>query len=125
MSVCMWLAAALLWQGDENVLQRLWRLSEPVRYYINYTWKVGNFPFSIASLILGLAIVVVAVLISRYLRAFVERRMSRHKHLDPGVQFTILRLVHYFIMAFGVILARIRRVDERRARSMVVRRDGR
>src|SRR4051794_32704066 len=104
MSVCMWFAA-LLWQGDENVLQRLWRLSEPVRYYVNYTWKVGNFPFSIASLIFGLGIVIVAVLVSRYLRAFVERRMSRHKHLDPGVQFTILRLVHYFIMAFGVILS--------------------
>jgi len=104
MSVCMWFAA-LLWQGDENVLQRLWRLSEPVRFYVNYTWKVGNFPFSIASLVLGLAIVIAAVIVSRYLRAFVERRMSRHKHLDPGVQFTILRLVHYFIMASGVIFA--------------------
>ena len=97
--------AALLWQGGENVLQRLWRLSEPVRYYVNYTWQVGNFPFSIASLVLGLLIVVAAVFVSRYLRAFIERRMSRHKHLDPGVQFTILRLVHYFIMASGVIFA--------------------
>ena len=104
MLVCVWLAAAL-WQGDENVLQRLWRLSEPVRYYFNYTWKVGNFPFSIASLALGLAIVVVAVIVSRYLRAFVERRMSHHKHLDPGLQFTILRLVHYVIMAVGVFAA--------------------
>jgi potassium efflux system protein len=104
MSVCMWLAAAL-WQADENVLQRLWRLSEPVRFYVNYTWKVGNFPFSIASLALGLVIVVAAVLVSRYLRSFVERRMSRHKHLDPGVQFTILRLVHYLIMTVGVFTA--------------------
>jgi small-conductance mechanosensitive channel len=104
MSVCMWLAA-VLWQADENVLQRLWRWSEPVRFYINYTWKVGNFPFSIASLAFGLVIVVAAVLVSRYLRTFVERRMSRHKHLDPGVQFTILRLVHYLIMTLGVFTA--------------------
>jgi small-conductance mechanosensitive channel len=76
-----------------------------VRFYVNYTWKVGNFPFSIASLVLGLAIVLVAVLVSRYLRSFVERRMSRHKHLDPGVQFTILRLVHYLIMVVGVFTA--------------------
>jgi small-conductance mechanosensitive channel len=100
----MWFAA-VLWQGDENVLQRLWRWSEPVRFYINYTWKVGNFPFSIASLAFGLVIVVAAVLVSRYLRSFVERRMSRHKHLDPGVQFTILRLVHYLIMTLGVFTA--------------------
>lgn len=31
--------------------------------------------------------------------------MAHHKHLDPGVQFTILRLVHYFIMAVGLIVA--------------------
>jgi small-conductance mechanosensitive channel len=100
----MWLAV-VLWQADENVLQRLWRWSEPVRFYINYTWKVGNFPFSIASLAFGLVIVVAAVLVSRYLRSFVERRMSRHKHLDPGVQFTILRLVHYLIMTLGIFTA--------------------
>src|ERR1700749_3686576 len=104
MFLCAWFAAALR-QGDENVLQRLWRLSEPVRFYVNYTWKVGNFPFSIASLVLGLVIVLVAVFVSRYLRAFVERRMSRHKHLDPGLQFTILRLVHYLIMAVGIFTA--------------------
>ena len=105
MLVCVWLAAAWLWQGDENTLQWLWRLSEPLRFYINYTWKVGNFPFSIASLTLGLFIVILAVLASRYLRGFVERRMSRHKHLDAGLQFTILRLVHYLIMVVGIFTA--------------------
>lgn len=104
MLVCVWLAACL-WQGDENVLQKLWRLSEPLRFYVNYTWKVGNFPFSIASLALGLLIVIVAVFVSRYLRGFVERRMSRHKHLDAGLQFTILRLVHYLIMVVGIFTA--------------------
>jgi len=99
------LAAALgLWQG-ENVLQRLWRLSEPLRYWINYPWKVGNFPFSIATLTLGLLAIIFAVILSRYLRGFIERRMARHKHLDPGVQFTILRLVHYFVITVGVIVA--------------------
>jgi len=95
---------ALLWQ-DENALQRLWRMTEPLRYYVNYTWKVGNFPFSIASLVLGLFVLLLAAVVSRYLRAFIERRMERHKHLDPGVQFTILRLVHYVIMIVGVFTA--------------------
>jgi small-conductance mechanosensitive channel len=93
-----------LWQG-ENVLQRLWRLSEPLRYWVNHTWKVGNFPFSVATLTLGLLVLLAAVFISRYLRGFIEGRMSRHKHLDPGVQFTILRLVHYVVLAVGFIVA--------------------
>ncbi|MFL6257006.1 MAG: mechanosensitive ion channel family protein [Pyrinomonadaceae bacterium] len=96
--------ALWLWQG-ENVLQRLWRLSEPVRYWINYSWKVGNFPFSIATLTLGLLVLLAAVAVSRYLRRFIERRMAHHKHLDPGVQFTILRLVHYVVIAIGLIIA--------------------
>jgi small-conductance mechanosensitive channel len=94
----------LLWQG-ENVLERLWRLSEPVRYWVNYKWTVGDFPFSIVTLTLGLLAIVCAVVFSRYLRRFIERRMASHKHLDPGVQFTILRLVHYFVLAVGLIVA--------------------
>lgn len=97
--------AAAWWQEGENFLQRLWRLSEPVRYYINYTWTVGNFPFSVATLTLGVLVLVFAAVFSRYLRQFIERRMAHHKHLDPGVQFTILRLVHYFVIAIGAIVA--------------------
>jgi len=81
-----------------TLLERLWG-------YVNHTWTVGNFPFSIATLTLGLFVLVFAVAASRYLRRFIERRMAHHKHLDPGVQFTILRLVHYFIMAVGAIVA--------------------
>ncbi len=93
-----------LWQ-DEGVLGRLWRLSEPVRYWINYQWTIGNFPFSIATLTLGLLAMLAAVVVSRYLRRFIERRMASHKHLDPGVQFTILRLVHYFVVIVGGFVA--------------------
>ncbi|HEX8560404.1 MAG TPA: mechanosensitive ion channel domain-containing protein [Pyrinomonadaceae bacterium] len=103
------LCGAALWAAwalqEENFLQRLWRLSEPLRYYVNYTWTVGNFPFSVATLTLGVLALVIAVVFSRYLRRFIEGRMAHHKHLDPGVQFTILRLVHYVIMAVGAIVA--------------------
>ena len=94
----------VLWQ-EENVLQRLWRLTEPLRHYINFKWELGNFVFSIATLMFGLFVLLAAVVVSRYLRRFIEARMAHHKHLDPGVQFTILRLIHYFIVAVGVMAA--------------------
>jgi potassium-dependent mechanosensitive channel len=90
---------------EENGLQRLWRLSEPLRGYLNFRWELGTFVFSITTLLLGLAVMLVAVFVSRYMRGFIERRMARHKHLDPGVQFTILRLVHYFVVTVGVVVA--------------------
>ena len=93
-----------LWQ-EENVLQRLWRLTEPLRGYLNFKWELGTFVFSITTLLLGLAVLLVAIFFSRYARGFIERRMARHKHLDPGVQFTILRLVHYVVIAIGAVVA--------------------
>ena len=94
-----------LWQGGENVLQRLWRMTLPVRDYFNFKWELGNFVFSISSLVLGLVVFLLSFVASRYLRGFLERRMQAHPHLDPGVQYTILRLVNYIIVLVGVIAA--------------------
>ncbi|HLM57839.1 MAG TPA: mechanosensitive ion channel domain-containing protein [Pyrinomonadaceae bacterium] len=94
----------IAWQ-DEGVLRRLWRLTEPLRNYFNFKWELGNFVFSISTLTFGLLVLVGAFVVSRYLRRFIESRMAHHKHLDPGVQFTILRLVHYVIVAVGVMAA--------------------
>jgi potassium-dependent mechanosensitive channel len=93
-----------LWQ-DESVLQRLWRWTAPLRDYINFDWKLGNFIFSVSTLIEGALVMLLAVIGSRYLRAFIERRMARHKYIDPGVQFTVLRLVHYVVISVGVVTA--------------------
>ncbi|HEX8186892.1 MAG TPA: mechanosensitive ion channel domain-containing protein [Pyrinomonadaceae bacterium] len=110
MSTILWRGvwAAWLWRPEAapagqqqqrmTFLERLWS-------YVNHTWTVGNFPFSIATLTLGLLVLIVSIIVSRYLRRFIEGRMASHKHLDPGVQFTILRLVHYFVVTVGVIVA--------------------
>jgi small-conductance mechanosensitive channel len=98
-------AGLALWQQDENVLQRLWRWTEPLRDYFNFNWKLGNFVFSISTLLIGALVLVMAFVLSRYLRAFIESRMARHKYIDPGVQFTVLRLVHYFVVTVGFLIA--------------------
>jgi potassium efflux system protein len=89
---------ALLWQGGENVLQRIWR-------YINYKFTVGNFEISLASIVIGIAVFVAAIIISRSVRAFMERRMAARANLDPGIQYTILRLIHYLVITLGVLFA--------------------
>ncbi|HEV2764801.1 MAG TPA: mechanosensitive ion channel domain-containing protein, partial [Pyrinomonadaceae bacterium] len=53
----------------------------------------------------GLLVLVVAFALSRTLRAFVERRLARRKHIDPGLQYTIVRLVHYVVVVLGVLVA--------------------
>jgi small-conductance mechanosensitive channel len=34
-----------------------------------------------------------------------ERRMAHHARLDPGIQYTVLRLIHYFVITVGMLFA--------------------
>src|SRR4051794_34130722 len=87
-----------LWQSGESVLTRIWS-------YINYPFKIGNFEISLASLVIGVVVLVVAIIISRGLRSFMERRMVARVNLDPGIQYTVLRLIHYLVITLGILFA--------------------
>ncbi len=92
--------ASLAWQQEVevNLLARVW-------HYLNYQWKIAEFQFSVASISLGLFIFIIAVVIARTLRAYLERRMQAQRRLDAGVRYSVLRLVTYTIVAIGVLLA--------------------
>ena len=90
-----------LWQQEEgggSLLERLW-------HYLNYSWQIAEFKFSIASIVVGLLILVFALAISRVLRMFLERRMQAQRRLDAGVRYSVVRLVTYTIIAAGALLA--------------------
>lgn len=88
----------LLLQEGESVMQRIWN-------YINYDFTVGNFKFSIANLAIGVAIFAGAIIISRSVRSIMERRLAARVNLDPGIQYTVLRLIHYLVITLGVLFA--------------------
>jgi small-conductance mechanosensitive channel len=85
-------------QANESVLRRIWN-------YINYDFTVGNFKFSLANVVLGVAIFTAAVIISRSVRSLMERRMAARVNLDPGIQYTVLRLIHYLVITLGALFA--------------------
>ncbi|HYG82607.1 MAG TPA: mechanosensitive ion channel domain-containing protein [Pyrinomonadaceae bacterium] len=78
------------------MLHRVWR-------YINHKFTIGNFEISLASVVIGIAVFIVAVIVSRSIRSFMERRMAARANLDPGIQYTVLRLVHYLVITLGVL----------------------
>lgn len=88
-----------LWlQDGQNYLKQLWS-------YINHKFTIGNFEISLSSLVIGIGALLVAMIISRSVRAFLQRRMDGRKRIDAGLQYTLLRLLHYFIIAVGVLVA--------------------
>jgi small-conductance mechanosensitive channel len=85
-------------QANQNILRRIW-------YYINHEFMIGDFKISAANVVIGIAIFAAAIIISRSVRSLMERRMAARVNLDPGIQYTVLRLIHYLVITLGVLFA--------------------
>jgi len=74
--------------------------------YLNYPFvNQKEFSVSILSLLLLILIIFIATLVSRYTRRFLQKRVLPKFHIEIGLQYTLLRLVHYLIIALGVLYA--------------------
>src|SRR5437868_144438 len=72
--------------------------------YLTYPFvQQKDFKVSVLSLILLIVIIFVATVISRYLCRFLKSRVLPRFHIESGLQFTLLRLVHYLIITLGVL----------------------
>lgn len=90
--------ALILVESWRDILTRIWHFLDDPR-------KIGNIPFSITTLIEGVLIFGVALLLSRTVSAFLQRRIAKRAYLDPGLQYTLGRLTQYLIITLGVLLA--------------------
>ena len=84
----------------ETLFQRILRfLNTP------FIEQQGSFKVSVISLILLVLVILIAALVSRYARRLLKRRVLSRVHMDLGLQYTLLRLVHYVIITIGVLYA--------------------
>jgi potassium-dependent mechanosensitive channel len=86
-------------QNGRSFWERIWH------DYIDYPFKVGNFEIKVSNLVIGIVIFAAAILISRWVRSFMERRLAARVNLDPCIQYTVLRLIHYLVITLGVLFA--------------------
>lgn len=92
------LMSALNLLSTVSVLRQIWT-------WINHPFNVGNFSVSVSSVALGVLTILIAVVVSRTLRSLLQRRLERKPRVDPGLQYTFLRLLHYIIIVVGFLLA--------------------
>jgi small-conductance mechanosensitive channel len=92
---------------DEPTLQSLGNsLLERVIRILNYPFiNQKEFKVSILSLILMLLVVIVASMVSRYARRFLNKRFLPRTHIEPGLRYTMMRLLHYVIITLGLLYA--------------------
>src|SRR5688572_11694319 len=90
-------AAAIFWQDQMGPFQQVWS-------YLNKTFTFGRLQVSAATLVQGLVVLVVAIALSRWVSAMLERRMAKRAQIDPGIAYTIGRITKYVLTTLGVII---------------------
>jgi potassium efflux system protein len=88
----------LLLQDTATIIAQIWS-------YLTRQFTFGRITVSVSSVLVGLSVIILTVLIARWSSAFFERRIARRHHIDPGLRYTICRLVKYIVIAIGSLVA--------------------
>lgn len=87
----------LLLQDSAAIIAQIWT-------YLTKQFTFGRITVSISGFITGAATILATVLIARWTSALLDRRIARRRHIDPGLRYTICRLVKYIVVAIGVLV---------------------
>lgn len=88
----------LLFQNPQAIASRIW-------HYLNDPYHIGSIEVSVTRLIQGFLILAIALLLARTLTKLMQRRIAKKAYLDPGLRYTLGRLLQYLIVSVGILLA--------------------
>ena len=89
---------AFLLQDSTAIIARIWS-------YLTQQFTFGRITVSVSSVLIGLVVVILTILIARWSSALIERRIANRRHIDPGLRYTICRLVKYVVVLIGSLVA--------------------
>src|SRR5690242_5729451 len=72
--------------------------------FINKRFTLGRITVSISGFVIGVLVFILTLLLARYSSNFVEKRLRLRSHIDPGLRYTICRLIRYCVIIIGVLL---------------------
>jgi len=91
------IAAVVLWREWTEVLTEVWD-------FINKRFTLGRITVSISGFVIGVLVLILTLALARYSSSFVEKRLKLRSHIDPGLRYTICRLIRYGVITIGVLL---------------------
>jgi small-conductance mechanosensitive channel len=84
----------LLMQDWIVILARIWD-------YLTKQFTFGRITVSVSGFITAFATILITIFVARWSTVLIERRMSNRRYIDPGMRYTICRLVKYVIIVIG------------------------
>ncbi len=88
----------LLFQDGGGILQRIWG-------YLKYPLPFFNDRVSVGRVVLGIAVLLLTFSLAGRFSSLLDRRLGKRGHIDPGLRYTIARLVRYLFVLVGVLIA--------------------
>ena len=92
------LPSSLLFQSGGGILQRIW-------FYISYPLPFFNDRVSVGRVVIGIAVLLLTFSLAGRFSSLLDRRLARRGHIDPGLRYTIARVVRYLFVLIGVLIA--------------------
>lgn len=93
----MFMIAATLWREWTEAFSEIWD-------FINKRFTLGRITVSISGFAIGVLVFAATLLLARYSSNFVEKRLKLRSHIDPGLRYTICRLIRYCVITIGLLL---------------------
>jgi len=90
-------ATSFLWQNGWGIFRRIWSYLA-FRFVDSPNMKVSAF-----RLMAGIVLLVAVLVLSGKLSVFLDRRIAKRTHINPGLRYTIARLLRYLLLTFGVV----------------------
>jgi len=87
----------MLWQDALGVVRRIWSYLT-FRFVDSPNMKVSTF-----RLIAGISLFVLVVVLSGQLSVFLDRRIAKRTQLNPGLRYTIARVLRYLMLVIGIV----------------------
>ena len=93
-----WFLATLLhWQKGLSIFESVWKFLT-TRFVDSPTMKVSTF-----RLLIGITLFVAVLVFSGKLSSLLDRRIAKRTQLNPGLRYTIARLLRYLVLVIGIV----------------------
>jgi small-conductance mechanosensitive channel len=92
------LPGPLFLQDGGGILQRIW-------IYLKYPLPFFNDRVSVGRVVLGVAVLLLTFSLAGRFSSLLHQRLGKRGHIDPGLRYTIARLVRYLFVLIGVLIA--------------------
>ena len=89
---------SFFFQDFTDIIARVWA-------YLTQQFTFGRITVSVSSVMVGVVVFVVTLLLARAASTLIERRIASRNHIDPGLRYTICRLVKYLVVTIGTLVS--------------------